>query len=627
MDVALNRPISAKVNEELGKRLVAKGLITEDVVKKAMAISAETRELLVEVLVNLDFLPKRTAYEEQADIFGVPFVDLETYIYNPSVVSLFDEKMARELQVFPLFCIGDSLTVAMADPGDITIVDRITNALKKFTIEPCLASQKDIHEMINRVYSGHEEFKELIDQMGEESVPGSTTVKSQESALQNSKSPVSRLVDMILSQAVRDRASDIHIDPGEGQLKIRFRIDGVLYDIPPPPQYLHPFIISRLKVIGSMNIAESRVPQDGHFQVNVDSRLIEARVSSMPTVHGENMAIRLFDAKQMSIPVENMGMPPDVLRRLEKLIKRPYGMMVVTGPTGSGKSTTLYAMLSKARSPERNIITIEDPVERRLDMVTQVQVNEKADLTFAGALRSILRQDPDVIMVGEIRDHETAQLAVRAALTGHLLFSTIHTNDAPGAVTRLMNMNIEAFLVASSMAGAMAQRLVRCICEDCREPYAINDSLRQRLVASGVSLPDQFWRGKGCSKCRDTGYRGRIGVFELMTVNSELADLISACVSTDVLRAEARRGGMHSMLEDAIEKAGRGLTTLEEALRVAALENVADLPLPAIETVAEPRQAEPLKEVHDAPVQKENLSMDLDSYRNQMTNWLAQKKK
>ncbi|MCX6993454.1 MAG: GspE/PulE family protein, partial [Kiritimatiellaeota bacterium] len=449
MNQDISRPMLAQTNEELAKRLVAKGLLSEEIIKKALAISAETRELLVEVIVNLEFLPKRTAYEEQAAIFSVPFVDLEAYIYNPAVVALIDEKMARELEVFPLFSIGDSLTVAVTDPSDITVIDALTNALGKFTIEPCLAARRDIHEMINRVYSGHEEFKELLDQMGEDSVPGTMAVKSQESVLQNSKSPVSRLVDMILSQAVRDRASDIHIDPGEGQLKVRFRIDGVLYEIPPPPQYLHPFIISRIKVISSMNIAESRIPQDGHFQVTIDNRTVEARVSSMPTTNGENMAIRLFDARSMTIPLENMGISDALLPKVEKLIRRPHGMVVVTGPTGSGKSTTLYAMLSKARSPERNIITIEDPVERRINMVTQVQVNEKAGLTFASALRSILRQDPDVIMVGEIRDQETAQLAIRAALTGHLLFSTIHTNDAPGAVIRLINMNVEAFLVSS----------------------------------------------------------------------------------------------------------------------------------------------------------------------------------
>jgi len=627
MNQDINRPMLAQTNDELAKRLIAKGLLTEEIIKKALAISAETHELLVEVIVNLEFLPKRTAYEEQAGIFNVPFVDLEAYIYNPAVVALIDEKMARELEVFPLFSIGDSLTVALTDPSDITVIDRLTNALVKFTIEPCLAARRDIHEMINRVYSGHEEFKELLDQMGEDSVPGTLAVKSQESVLQNSKSPVSRLVDMILAQAVRDRASDIHIDPGEGQLKVRFRIDGVLYDIPPPPQYLHPFIISRIKVISSMNIAESRIPQDGHFQVAIDNRTVEARVSSMPTTNGENMAIRLFDARSMTIPLENMGIADALLPKVERLIRRPHGMVVVTGPTGSGKSTTLYAMLSKARSPERNIITIEDPVERRINMVSQVQVNEKAGLTFASALRSILRQDPDVIMVGEIRDQETAQLAVRAALTGHLLFSTIHTNDAPGAVIRLINMNIEAFLVSSSMAGAMAQRLVRCICEECKEPYAIAGSLRQRLTAAGIVLPPQLWHGKGCAKCRATGYWGRIAVFEVMTVTPELADLIAAGVTTDALRVQAHKDGMIGMLEDGIEKAGRGVTTLEEVLRIAVLENIADMPLPAASHLEEKPEAKIAKEGLAAIATAGSLSLDLDDYRKQMTSWLAQKKR
>lgn len=627
MNQDINRPMLAQTNEELAKRLVAKGLLTEEIIKKALVISKETHELLVEVIVNLEFLPKRTAYEEQAGIFSVPFVDLEAYIYNPAVVALIDEKMARELEVFPLFSIGDSLTVALTDPSDITVIDRLTNALGKFTIEPCLAARRDIHELINRVYSGHEEFKELLDQMGADSVPDTLSVKSQESVLQNSKSPVSRLVDMILSQAVRDRASDIHIDPGEGQLKVRFRIDGVLYDIPPPPQYLHPFIISRIKVISSMNIAESRIPQDGHFQVTIDNRTVEARVSSMPTTNGENMAIRLFDTRSMTIPLENMGLSDVLLSKVEKLIRRPHGMVVVTGPTGSGKSTTLYAMLSKARSPERNIITIEDPVERRINLVTQVQVNEKAGLTFASALRSILRQDPDVIMVGEIRDQETAQLAIRAALTGHLLFSTIHTNDAPGAVIRLINMNIEAFLVSSSMAGAMAQRLVRCICEECKEPYAIADRLRQRLTAAGIGLPPQLWHGKGCAKCRDTGYWGRIAVFEVMTVTPELAELIAAGVTTDALRVQAHKDGMVSMLEDGIEKAGRGVTTLEEVLRIAVLENIADMPLPAAAPLDEKPEAKAAKESLPAVATAENVSLDLDGYRKQMTSWLAQKKR
>ncbi|NLB60136.1 MAG: type II/IV secretion system protein [Lentisphaerae bacterium] len=613
----------APVDQKLAERLLAKQLLAPDILEKAIAVGAETGERLVEVLVNLDFLPKRVAYEEQAELWGVPFVDLEAYSYNPTVLALIDETMARELQVFPLFSIGDSLTVAMADPTDLTITDRLANELPKYTIEPCLAAARDIHEMINRVYSGQEEIKELIGQMSDESGAVTTEAKASESALQSSKSPVSRLVDMILSQAVRDRASDIHIDPAAGHLKVRFRIDGVLYDIPPPPHYLHPFIISRVKVISNMNIAESRIPQDGHFQLTVDTRTIEARVSSMPTVYGENMAIRLFDARAMMIPIEHMGLPQTMLPQVESLLRRQHGMLVLTGPTGSGKTTSLYAMLSKARAPERNIITIEDPVERRLDMVTQIQVNEKAGLTFASALRRILRRVPDVSMVGEIRDRETARLAVRAALTGHLLFSTIHTNDAPAAVTRLLNMNVEAFLIASSMAGAIAQRLVRCICEDCKAPYVAGEPLRKRLQKAGVKLPAQLWRGEGCSKCRDTGYKGRIGVFELMPMTSALAELVAGAAPLSLLREQARKDGMLPMLGDALEKAGRGVTTLEEALRVSVLESDLDM---SSAPVALPAQPPPLEtSVPAVPVSAESAVLDLDSYKHQMTNWLAQR--
>ena len=620
LDVSLQN--LAQTNGELGRRLIAKGVLTDDILQKALAVSKETREPLVEVLVNLDFLSKSLAYEELAGIYGVPFVDLESYIYNPAVVSLVDEKMARELEVFPLFAIGDSLTVALADPSDLTILDRLTTVLGKFTIEACLAARKDIHEMIHRVYSGHAEFTELLDQIGTDADAGAVAAKSQENVLESSKSPVSRLVDMIVSQAVRDRASDIHIDPGEGQLKVRFRIDGVLYDIPPPPKYLHSFIISRLKVISSMDIAESRIPQDGHFQVTIDNRTIESRVSSIPTTNGENMAIRLFDMRSMAIPLESMGISEPLMPQVERLIRLPHGMVVVTGPTGSGKSTTLYAMLSLARSPERNIITIEDPVERRLDLVTQVQVNEKAGLTFASALRSFLRQDPDVIMVGEVRDQETAQLSVRAALTGHLVFSTIHTNDAPGVITRFINMNVEPFLVASSMSGVIAQRLVRRICEDCKEPYAVSNNLRQRLKASGVVLPDKLWHGKGCAKCRDTGYRGRVAVFELMSVTPELAELIASGVPNSVLRAQAQRDGMASMLDDGVTKVGQGVTTLEEVLRIAVLENVMETAALAPQPPSvKPKDREAAAEKPAAP--QEDVTLDLDAYRKQMTNWLA----
>lgn len=619
----MNSANIAQTNDELAKRLLAKGLLNEETLKKAIALSKATHELLVEVLVNLDMLPKQTAYEELAGIYGVPFVDLETYTFSQSVVSLIDEKLARELEVFPLFSIGDTLTMALADPGDITILDRVTAALSHFVIEPCLAARKDLHEAINRVYSGHEEFKKLMDQMDGESIPGAPAVKSQESTLQGDKSPVSRLVDMIVSHAVRDRASDIHINPGEGQLKIRFRIDGILYDVPPPPKYLHPFIVSRIKVISNMDIAESRLPLDGHFQTVVDGRTIETRVSSMPTTNGESVVIRIFDTRAMAIPLENMGISDQQLPQVEGFIRQPHGMIIVSGPTGSGKSTTLYAMLTKARSPERNIITIEDPVERRLEMVTQIQVNEKAGLTFASALRSIMRHDPDVIMVGEIRDQETAQLAVRAALTGHLVLSTIHTNDAPGVVTRLINMNVESFLVASSLAGVMAERLVRCICAECKEPFTIPDGLRRRLAAAEVALPQNAWYGKGCKHCHETGYRGRIAVFEMMAITPELADLIVTNVPTAVLREQARKDGMTSILEDGLEKVGRGVTTLEEVLRISVLENVADIVLPEIQ---KPEKKQPPKEAEIPGESAAEISLDLEDYKNKMTNWLASKK-
>jgi type IV pilus assembly protein PilB len=625
MNTDISQRMLAQTNDELAKRLLAKGLVAEETLQKALSLSKATNEVLAEVLANLDMMPKRSAYEELAGIYGVPFVDLESYTFNPSVVALIDEKIVRELEVFPLFSIGDTLTIAMADPGDITVVDRVTAAVSKFTIEPCLAARKDLHELINRVYSGHQEFKELLDQMGDESASGAPAAKPQESTLQSDKSPVSRLVDMIVSHAVRDRASDIHINPGEGQLKIRFRIDGILYDVPPPPKYLHPFIVSRIKVISNMDIAESRLPLDGHFQVVIDGRTIETRVSTMPTTNGESVVIRLFDTRSMAIPLENMGIAERLLPQVESLIRRPYGMIVVTGPTGAGKSTTLYAMLAKAKSPERNIVTIEDPVERRIEMVSQIQVNEKAGLTFASALRSILRHDPDVIMVGEIRDQETAQLAVRAALTGHLVLSTVHTNDAPGAITRLINMNVEPFLVSSSLVGVIAQRLVRRICDDCKAPFAIPDGLRKRLTAAGVALPEKAWYGRGCKHCRETGYWGRIAVFEVMTMTPDLGNLVVANVPTAALCEQARKEGMTGMLEDGLEKVGRGITTLEEVLRIAVLEKVADA---VAAGEAEPVKKKKVKEEEvpeTKPENAEKISLDLEDYRKKMTNWLANK--
>ncbi|MDI6774492.1 MAG: GspE/PulE family protein [Verrucomicrobiota bacterium] len=425
--------------------------------------------------------------------------------------------------------------------------------------------------------------------MGEDAVPATTKTEARQTTVQNPESPVSQLADLILTQAVRDRASDVHVDPEPRALRIRFRVDGVLYDIAPPPKHLHPFIVSRVKVMGNMDIADSRVPQDGHFQLTVDNRVIEARVSTMPTIHGENVAVRLLDSQEMNIPLEGLGLPALMMPQVQKLIRRPHGLLVVTGPTGSGKSTTLYAMLSKARSPERHIITVEDPVERRLEQVTQIQVNEKAGLSFAGALRNVLRQDPpDALMVGEIRDNETAQLAIRATLTGHLVFSTVHTNDAPGAVTRLINIAVEPFLLSSSLIAAIGQRLARKVCAECRTSTPVPAAMRKRLAAAGVSPPPALPRGRGCTHCRQTGYRGRVAVFELMDVTPAVADLILTGATTARIRTQALRDGMTSLFEDGLRKVADGVTSLEEVFRIAEIEESQGTPRQPLELEESP---------------------------------------
>jgi len=605
-------------DQELAKHLSSKGLLGEEGLLEAVKSCQSTHKILPETIVSLNLLPKQTVYNELAGIYGVPYIDLQGYIHDPMVMSLVDERTARELDVFPLFTIGQALTVAVTDPGDITVIDRIA-VVSKCSVETCLASRDDIRDAIRRAYGEHGEVKDMLATMSEGSLAGASRADLRQAGLESKESPVSRLVDLILTQAIRDRASDIHVDPDEDVLKVRFRIDGILYEIPPPPKHLHPFIISRIKVMSSMDIAESRSPQDGSFRTTIEKRTIEARVSSMPTIYGENLAIRLLDTNAMAIELEDLGIPDRLLSGVDAAIRRPHGMVILTGPTGSGKSTSLYAILSKAKSSERHIITIEDPVERRIKMVTQVQVNEKANMSFASALRSILRQDPDVIMVGEIRDPETAQLAVRAALTGHLVFSTAHTNDAPGVVTRLVNMNIEPFLVSSSLISVIGQRLCRCICSECKEAYEVAAGIRKRFQSSGIMLAEKTWRGKGCMHCRNTGYSGRIGLFELMAVTPELAELIAANVSSARLNAQARKDGMASILEDGIEKVGKGMTSVEEVLRVAELEGVADIRamMPDKKAV---RGA--VREAPDMDAPKE-LSLDLDDYKNRMSSWLV----
>jgi len=434
-----------------------------------------------------------------------------------------------------------------------------------------------------------------------------------------------KIVDLIVSQAARDRASDIHIEPEQDETRIRFRVDGVLHEVPPPPKEWELAIVSRIKVLAGMDIAESRSPQDGHFQAKVDDSLIDFRVSTLPTIHGENVVMRLLDTASVTIGLERLGFTTyEDLKRYELLIAKPYGIILSTGPTGCGKTTTLYSALMRINTPDRNIITLEDPVEYRLGLIRQVQINPKAGITFANGLRAILRQDPDVIMVGEIRDLETARMAVQAALTGHLVFSTLHTNDAASAVVRLVDMGVEQFLVSASLIGIMAQRLIRTICSKCKESY--NPS-RAVLKKWGIESKTDIlgYRGKGCDECKGTGYRGRTGLFELMGVDDEMREMIINGVSTAVLREKARHKGMILLWEDGRAKILQGVTTFEEVARVCE-ERVA---LKKESSVDEAQRyiKEPASEVKPAsPTRGVKVDThDLEEYRSRIARWLGNK--
>lgn len=610
----MNPIVSESVSERqmaFANVLLSKKLLTEQDLERARTFAYENHVKLVEAIVILKVLPAQIAYEELAGVYGIPFVDLTSYNPDPTAVSLLEERLARELVVVPLFVMGDTLTVACADMEDVTLADRISNATN-YQVDFCLATREDILNTISHHYAGSGGISELITSIHE-----AEAVSITDPALESAKSSISQLVDLVIAQAVRDRASDIHIDPEESTMRIRFRIDGMLHDVPAPPKYLHPFIVSRVKIMSGMDIAESRLPQDGRFQTTVDGRPIEARVASMPTVHGEKVTIRLLDRHVMAIPLENLGIAEKELPRVHELIKRKYGIVIVTGPTGSGKTTTLYAMLSEARASDRHIVSIEDPVERRVRMVNQSQVNEKAGFNFENALRSILRHDPDVIMLGEIRDEITAQLAVRSALSGHLILSTLHTNDAPSAVVRLLNMGVRSYLLGSCLTGVIAQRLVRCICKECKVKYDISPEFHRTLVAHHIKVPKELWIGKGCQKCRMTGYRERTGIFETLIVTPRLSSLITEGSSLARLRAQARKDGMVTLMEDALAKVSAGITSLEEIFRVVEMEETPiTLPSESVEIQVEQASAEKTYK---------GSKFDLQEYRSRISDWLGRK--
>jgi type IV pilus assembly protein PilB len=560
-------------NQRIGDILIEQGLITPQQLEEVLKMqSAGNKKRIGEILVELGTISREELFKVLQYVYETEYVDLSNYVIDPEVISIIPEKFALQYRLIPLSINDNELVVAMANPLDVYAIDFVRGHTKIKKIKTMLAAEDDILSAINSYYELGE-YKDIIEKLGTEMIFKEEEDEDLQKLEAISKgAPIIQLVNMLIVQGVKDRASDIHIEPNDRGLLIRFRIDGMLHDNRILPNKIKAAIISRVKILAKMDIAERRLPQDGRFQVKFGIKEVDLRVSTIPTVFGEKVVLRILDKSKGLIELKNLGFLAEQLDQFKSMILKSYGIILLTGPTGSGKTTTLYAALNKVNSNEKNIITVEDPVEYKLNRVNQIQILPKIDLTFANALRSILRQDPDVIMIGEIRDTETAQIAVQAALTGHLVLSTLHTNDAASALTRLIDMGIEPFLISSSVIGVIAQRLVRVICEKCKEEYVPSED-----IIYGLKIKDRLnheskiklYRGKGCSFCKNTGYYGRISIYELIVLDEEIKSLIVTKASSNVINELALKNGMKNLKDSGMEKALQGITTIEEVLRVA----------------------------------------------------------
>jgi len=562
-------------NQKIGEILIKQGLITPQQLEEALKLQREeNRKKLGEILVGIGAISREELIETLQYIYETEYVDLSNYVIDPEVISVIPEKTALQFKLIPISKNdeGNELVIAMANPLDVYAIDFVRDYTKIKKIKCMLAPEEDVVNAINSYYELGE-YDDILEKLGTEIIFKKEEEEEDLKKLEaiSKEAPIIQLVNMLIVQGVKDRASDIHIEPNERGLLIRFRIDGMLHDIRTLPHKIKSAIISRVKILANMDIAERRLPQDGRFQAKFGTREVDLRVSTIPTVFGEKVVLRILDKSKGLIELKNLGFLAEQLDQFKSIILKSYGIILLTGPTGSGKTTTLYAALNKVNSNEKNIITVEDPVEYKLNRVNQIQILPKIDLTFANALRSILRQDPDVIMVGEIRDSETAQIAVQAALTGHLVFSTLHTNDAASALTRLLDMGIEPFLISSSVIGVIAQRLVRVICEKCKEEYIPGEDILYGLKIKDRLNNDskiKLYRGKGCSSCKNTGYYGRISIYELIVLDEEIRSLIVTKASSNVINNLAIKNGMKTLKDSGMEKVLQGITTIEEVLRV-----------------------------------------------------------
>ena len=553
--------------------------ISDEQLRQAIDVQKETREPLAQVLTNMGLISEKEKARVLGRQWGIPFVDLAERQLDRDLLKLIPLHLMQRWKAVPVDRNGPRLVVAMVNPLDVYAIDQM-RLVAGMDIESVITTAEDINAALGQSMSAREEIgatlQEMNDELGGDSVEVQLEEKNQgddEVSIDQLRemmddAPVVRLANLIIRQAVRDKASDIHIQPEANRVRVRYRLDGVLHDSMTVPKKAQAPLVSRIKVMADLDIAEKRAPQDGRISLRVAGAEYDLRVSTNPGVNGEKVVMRVLDKRGVQTRLTQLGIPQVILEDFDNLIRRSYGIIAVTGPTGSGKSTTLYSVLNTLNSPEKNVLTIEDPVEYQLPGLTQTQVNERAGVTFASALRTFLRQDPDIILVGEIRDPETALLATEAALTGHLVFSTLHTNDAPTAVARLIEMGIEPFLIASALIGVLAQRLVRVICPDCKESYTPPVEAFRRLNLAMDLESVTFYRGQGCDRCRHTGYRGRIGVFEMLPITDHMRDLILRKAPTHEVRQAGLEAGMITLRQDAMQKILEGITTMEEALRV-----------------------------------------------------------
>lgn len=560
----------------LGQILVDLGHLTEDQLWDVLEEQKQSAgEIIGQVAIRMSFVTEAHVSEALAEQWGMPVVNVAETTISPKVLELVPQTMADIYKIMPISIRDNVLTVAMADPQNIAALDDLRNMLG-MDVRGAVSNHKDVEAAIARHYADREEsIEDVIGQLEAGGEDAATKGHGYDLAADMDEAPIRKLLNMIMLLAIKDQASDIHFEPFEDEFKVRVKADGMLYEMVPPPRHLANAIVSRIKIMSDLDISERRLPQDGRIELNVGGHSVDLRVSVLPTLFGEAVVMRVLDRTVVQLDLNKIGMDANTLTRFRSVIKRPNGIVLVTGPTGSGKTTTLYSALNELNDIETKIITTEDPIEYEIDGLIQVPVNPDIQVTFATVLRAILRHDPDTILIGEIRDFETAEVAIQSALTGHLVFSTLHTNDSPSAITRLRDMGIEPFLITATVEAILAQRLVRKICSECRTQFEPSDELLMELqLPIAQARQYKFYYGRGCQRCNNSGYKGRCGIYELLEVNDEVRDLVASSASVDDIRNYCRSQGMTTLREAGLKLIFDGVTTIDEVVRETVVEDV-----------------------------------------------------